>query len=379
MFGGLGEHVVELTREQVRLGHEVVVITQQSEPAVSDDEIIEGVRVIRVDNAYPSVPFVPHRLDEWAHGFALASIAAAERLARDWMPDIAHAHDWLGSTQAHIFGERHLVPLVVTFHATEFGRHQGWLASRISRVIYSREIAASRHASRIIVCSSFMQGELVHGLGADVSKIRIVANGVSRASIGTARRISQSDSRGTPFVIGFLGRLEWEKGAHHVIDSLKYLPSGEFRVEIIGSGSQLQSLQEKVDRNNLHDKVQFHGFVTAQEKQELLNNFDILVVPSSYEPFGIVALEGAARGIPLIIARTGGLVDIVPDDSFGYPLSEINGSEIAHQVQHIVATPHDAEERAGRLLDRLQAEFTWEAIAQSTDLVYSEAQGARVG
>lgn len=379
MFGGLGEHVVELTREQVRLGHEVVVITQQSEPAVSDDEIVEGVRVIRVHNAYPSVTFVQQHLDQWAHGFALASIAAADRLSQDWMPDISHAHDWLGAFQAHIFAEKHHVPLVATFHATEFGRHQGWLASRISRVIYAREIAAARHASTIVVCSSFMQGELVKGLGADLSKIRIVANGVSRTAIGTPGQMPQNDSVDSPFVIGFLGRLEWEKGVHHVIDSLKYLPTSDFRVDIVGSGSQLESLQEKVERNNLTDRVHFHGFVTAQEKQKLLNNFSVLVVPSSYEPFGIVALEGAAQGIPLIVGRTGGLIDIVPDDSCGYPMDEITGAEIAHQVERIVEDLHEARTRAARLLERLLTEFTWEAIAESTDLVYSEALGARVG
>ena len=379
MFGGLGEHVVALTRQQVLLGHEVVVITQQSEPAVSGDEIIEGVRVIRVHNEYPSVPFNQDHLDQWAHGFALASNAAADRLAHDWIPDISHAHDWLGATQAHVFAVRHHVPLVVTFHATEFGRHQGWLASRISRVIHAREITAARYASRIVVCSSYMQGELVNGLGVNQRKIRIVANGVSRASIGTSGQIPQDDSVNSTFVIGFLGRLEWEKGVHHVIDSLKFLPTSDFRVEIIGSGSQLRSLQEKVDRNNLTDRVRFHGFVTAQEKQELLSNFDVLVVPSSYEPFGIVALEGAARGIPLIIGRTGGLVDIVPDDSFGYPLDDINGSKIAQQVQLIVEDAVEARKRSARLLDRLQTEFTWEVIARSTDLVYSEALDASVG
>lgn len=381
MFGGLGEHVVELTREQARQGHDVVVITQQSEPASLKDEVVSGVRVIRVDNAYPSVRFSSQSLDQWAYGFALASFQAAEGLMEEWKPDIAHAHDWLATMQAQLVTDRYDIPHVITFHATEFGRHQGWLASRVSKVIFAREVNASRRAIRMIVCSTFMQGELAMGLGANRTNIRIVPNGVNRASIGTSKQVPQGKS---PIVIGFLGRLEWEKGAHHVIDSLKYLPAQSptdagFRVEIIGSGSQFPSLQEKVTRNGLSERVIFHGFVSAQEKQDLLNNFDVLVIPSSYEPFGIVALEGAALGIPLIIADSGGLTDIVPDDSYGYQLTEISGAEIARKVMHILQSPDDAAKRSTNLLQRLDAEFTWDAIAESTERVYREAQtlGAR--
>lgn len=376
MFGGLGEHVVELTREQVRQGHDVVIITQQSHPRSKDCESIEGVRVIRVDNAYPWVPFTQECLDQWAYGFALASLSAAEQLIEDWNPDVIHAHDWLGSTQAQIFADRHNIPHVVTFHATEFGRHQGWLASRISRVIFAREQAASHQACKVIVCSSYMRGELTHGLGVDSHKIHVVANGVSRNSSGNT---GQSIVEKTGFAIGFLGRLEWEKGAHHVIDALKHLPAENFRIEIIGTGSQLESLQEKVQRNNFKERVQFHGFVSAKEKQDLLKHLDVLVIPSSYEPFGIVALEAAAAGIPLITAQTGGLIDIVPDNSFGYQLTEINGAEIARHVLQISEHPSEAVNRSMRLMQRLETDFTWEAIVRATDFVYQQAMSLGVG
>ena len=77
MFGGLGAHVVELTREQVKQGHQVTVITQQSDPASPVSEVVQGVHVLRANNAYPHIPFSQESLDMWAHSFALGSFATA--------------------------------------------------------------------------------------------------------------------------------------------------------------------------------------------------------------------------------------------------------------------------------------------------------------
>lgn len=370
MYGGLGVHVVELTREQVRQGHQVTVITQQSDPVSPVHEVVHGVQVYRASNVYPHVSFSQNSLDDWAHGFALGSFALARDNLGTWIPDIVHGHDWIGAEQTNLFS-RHLgIPQVITIHATEFGRHQGWLATRISRIVHSRELLSIARADQVIVCSEYMKHELINSLGSDVRKISVIPNGVE---LPDSEQVFPEYQVNESFTIGFLGRVEWEKGAHHVIDALAILDDPRYRVSIIGVGSQLEELRRKVHRRGLDDFVDFFGYVSTERKRELLSRCNALVVPSSYEPFGIVALEAGMLGIPLVVSQSGGLKDIVPSSEFGYPLVQVSGQTIAQSIGDIDSDPHQADVRARKLFNRVLTVYNWGSIAQMTTRVYRAA------
>ncbi len=370
MYGGLGAHVVELTREQVKQGHEVSVVTQQSNPASPVHEVVQGVQVFRARSAYPHAAFSQNSLDDWAHGFALGSFALARDHLGSAVPNIVHGHDWVGAEQANLFSRYHDIPQVITIHATEFGRHQGWLVSRTSRIVHSRELRALAQADQIIVCSDYMKHELINSLGGDRRKISVVPNGIEPPKNGPVFPESRDNES---FTIGFLGRVEWEKGAHHVIDALAILNSPRYRVSIIGVGSQLGELQRKVHRRGLDEYVDFFGYVSPERKQELLAQCNALVVPSSYEPFGIVALESGISGVPLVVSQSGGLKDIVPSHEFGYPLVHVSGQNIALSISEIDSDPHQAGIRARKLYDRVCKVYNWASISQMTTNVYHEA------
>lgn len=370
MFGGLGAHVVELTREQVRQGNQVTVITQQSDPASPESEVVQGVRVLRVNNCYPQLPLTQESLDVWARGFALASFAAARDHLGDWVPDIVHGHDWVGAEQTQLLSHHLHIPQVITIHATEFGRHQGWLVSRISRTVHARELRAISQATRVIVCSKYMKHELVDSLGADHRKISVVPNGVDSSDSGSY--IPPKPSRDL-FTIGFLGRVEWEKGVHHVIDALALLHGCGFRLRIIGTGSQLPHLMGKIARRGLTDQVDLFGYVSSERKRELLSECNVLVVPSSYEPFGIVALEAGLAGVPLVVSRAGGLTDVIPTREFGYPLEQVTGESIAQCILEIANDPQESTRRAQNLFDRVVNVYNWASIAGLTAHVYRVA------
>jgi glycogen synthase len=370
MYGGLGVHVVELTREQASEGHEVVVVTQQSDPVSPIDEVIHGVRVLRASNYFPHVAFTPKSIDTWAHGFALGSFACARDNLGGWIPDVIHGHDWVGAEQANLLSHQWGIPLVVTIHATEFGRHQGWFVTPQSRTIHSREMRSIAQADQVIVCSDFMKQELINALGADTRKISVIPNGIVAPKGEPV--IADSRPQGS-FTIGFLGRVEWEKGAHHVIDALSALHNPRYRVSIIGIGSQLDDLRKKVHRRGLDDSVDFFGYVSIERKRELLGQCNALVVPSSYEPFGIVALEAGISGIPLVVAESGGLKDIVPSAEFGYPLRHVSGQSIAQSISDIDSDPQEAATRAHKLFERVRDVYNWKSISQMTTHVYREA------
>jgi glycogen(starch) synthase len=376
MYGGLGAHVLALTREQAKQGHDVVVVTQQSDDVETSPalELMDGVRVIRAVNADPELPLEQNTLDRWSHGFALGSFNAARLALPNWIPDIIHGHDWIAAEQSHLFSNVTGSPVVLTIHATEMGRHQGWLTSRISRIVNARELQAIRQADQVIVCSEFMKRELETSLFIQPNRVSVIPNGVNVTDFSIngypiREVITQKNSN---FIIGFLGRVEWEKGTHHVIDSLKFLPDAKFKVSVIGDGSQLVGLRQKVNRNGFQDRVKFHGKVTVEEKIRLLAACDVLVIPSSYEPFGIVALEAGAAHIPIIAASVGGLREIISDSRFGFLLEHVDGSEIAKLIREIEREPIAATQSSQELFDRINQHFTWPSIARSTELLYAQ-------
>jgi len=374
MYGGLGSHVVELSREQVQQGHEVAVITQQANPHVVEREVIEGVQVIRADNFYASVPFDADHLANWAHGFALGSLAAARAFTRTWRPHVIHGHDWIAALQTRSLAADINVPHVMTFHATEYGRHNGWLTSALSKIVYAREMHAIQSTPNIIVCSNYMKAELTNGYAGNPNRMTVIPNGVSTLTgVPANGHIEASGISSDIFTIGFIGRVEWEKGVHHILDALTLLPKDRYRLVIVGTGSQIPSLRAKIERKGLCDHVTFLGYVSSQEKTRLLSTFDAVVVPSSYEPFGIVALEAGAARVPLVTSSVGGLRDVVPNDSYGYPLDQVDGESIAAALRSIQEFPHQAGEKASRLAHRVREEFSWTSVVEKTDSLYVTA------
>ena len=128
MYGGLGRHVHALAENQAARGDEVVVITQAATGHAADD-VVNGVRVIRVARDAPDVSDWRDRFIEWTFGFNVAVARAGIALAREWRPDVVHGHDWLVAQAAVLIQEAALVPFVLTVHATESGRQGGSLAS----------------------------------------------------------------------------------------------------------------------------------------------------------------------------------------------------------------------------------------------------------
>jgi len=378
MYGGLGTHVLELTREQVRAGHDVVVVTQQSEgQSVSDSMDHNGVRVVRVSQSEPRIAFDESTFEYWSHKFAMDSFAQTRAALTDWSPDLVHGHDWIAAEQTFLSSDMWGVPSVITIHATEIGRHSGWLSSRLSKIVHARERDAVKHSGSIIVCSTAMKSELVHNLCADDNKIEVIPNGV-RTDSPAAKRVDQLRP-GHGFEVVFVGRLEWEKGVHHVIDALAVLNDSTIHFHVIGSGSQLNALSAKVARKGLSESVTFHGYLSPDKMLEVLSIADAAVIPSSYEPFGIVALELGAQGIPLIVSKAGGLRETVPTTEFGYVLTKVDGQHIAALLQEIRADRLEAQKRSESLKHRIEQEFTWSHVASETIEHYREVLGLRVG
>ena len=379
VVGGLGRHVHALAGALARAGHDVTVVTRHA-PGAPLDEVLEGVRVVRAPADPPPIPLDTANLLAWTMAFNHTLTRAALRAAGDTGFDLVHAHDWL-ATHAAVTMKDHLgVPLVATVHATEAGRHQGWLPGDLSRSIHSVETWLGSEADRVLVCSQYMRREVEALFSVPGGKIDVIPNGVdlpqwrpSPAKVAAAR----SRFAGEGPLLGFAGRLVYEKGVHHLLNALPELRRrhGEIRLVVAGDGPQRGELEAIADRLGLAHAVSFTGFVGADLGSTRAST-DAMVVPSIYEPFGLVALEAAAVGAPLAVAATGGLAEIVEPGVTGLTFAARDDGALTEAVSAQIADREGARQMAKAAKAMVRERYGWSTVAAKTAACYAEVVAA---
>lgn len=372
VYGGLGRHVHAMAREQARAGHEVVVISHvgidaDDGSAIPIDEVIEGVRVLRVVRDAPYVPFEPDTLMGWIGGLASAMTRCGLAIGRQWMPEVVHAHDWLTAHAASTIVETLDIPWVHTVHATEAGRHQGWLPNALSRSIHSIEHWAAHAADRVLVCSRHMRWEVQRLF--DMPDAQIVPNGVDASARLVDVAIRDGFCRELPGpLLVHTGRLEWEKGAHTLIEALPRIRRRIPGVQcvIAGRGSQAEALHDLARRRRVASRVRFVGWLPENNVRALVAAADAVVVPSIYEPFGIVALEAASLGTPVVAARSGGLAEFLDDDRHGWGFDAGDVAGLTDAVVACLGDPKSSATRARNARRHVLAHHGWAAISELT-------------
>ena len=383
VVGGLGRHVHALATSLVRAGHRVTVVTRHA-PGAPLEEYAEGVRIVRAPEDPPLFPLDTGNLLAWTMAFNHTLTRAALRAAENDDYDVIHAHDWLVAHTAVTLKEHLDLPLVATIHATEAGRHQGWLPEPMNKCIHSVEWWLANEAGRVIVCSEYMRWEVNRLLEIPTGRIEAVPNGVDVAAFqASSRAVIAARARfaGTGPLVGFAGRLVYEKGVQDLLAAVPRLASEHpgLRVVIAGDGPYKDDLVEVIRRHRLHQSVSFTGFLGTGQLPALIAATDALVVPSIYEPFGMVALEGAAAGAPLAVARTGGLAEIVQPGETGVTFPAKNPEALAASVGSLLADEPFARRVATRAKAMVGERYGWATIARHTAAVYDRAASEAPG
>ncbi|MEZ0342530.1 glycosyltransferase family 4 protein [Mycobacterium sp. pV006] len=377
VIGGLGRHVHHLATELAAAGHDVVVLSRR--PTGTDpmshptsDEIGEGVRVIAAAEDPHEFTFGTDMM-AWTLAMGHAMIRAGLGL-HDWRPDVVHAHDWLVAHPAVTLAEYFDVPLVSTIHATEAGRHSGWVAGPVSRQVHALESWLIRDSDSLITCSASMRDEITTLFGPELSEISVIRNGIDTHGWPFAPRRTHA---GPPELLYF-GRLEYEKGVHDAIAALARIRRSHpgTTLTVAGDGTQLQFLQDQARKHRVLKATKFIGRLEHSELLELLHRADAAVLPSLYEPFGIVALEAAATGLPLVTSSAGGLGEAVIDGETGLSHAPGDVAGLTAAVRAVLDAPEAAQQRAVAARERLTAEFAWHTVAAETAQVYLAAKRA---
>ncbi|AII04578.1 glycosyltransferase family 4 protein [Rhodococcus opacus] len=381
VVGGLGRHVHHLATELAAAGHEVVVLSRRpsgtdaaTHPTVTHIE--DGVLVVAVAEDPAHFVFGEDML-AWTLAMGHAMVRAGVALHKPgvgegWQPDVVHAHDWLVAHPAIALAEFYDVPLVSTLHATEAGRHSGWVSGRINRQVHSVEWWLANESDALITCSASMQDEVTTLYGPQLPPITVIRNGIDVTTWSFRERAPRS---GPPKLL-FVGRLEYEKGVQDAIAALPRIRRSHpgTTLSIAGEGTQFTWLYQQARTHRVARAVNFLGNLDHIELLGWLHGADAIVLPSRYEPFGIIALEAAASGTPLVASTAGGLGEAVVDGETGMSFHPGDVTGLTSAVREVLDDPAGAQQRAVAARDRLTADFDWHTVAEDTVHVYAGAK-----
>jgi glycogen(starch) synthase len=377
--GGLARHVRKLCEQLVVQGAEVHVLTRGG-GRLAARESRHGVIVHRVrepdfpkDDLDAFISWVDHMNEDMR--------AAGAELLEEIDPQLVHSHDWLVADAARRLARDAGVPWLVTVHATEYGRHQGWVDKHPQSHIHGVERRMVRDADRVITCSHYMRRHVADVFRVPATKVTAIPNGIDPSDLQPVAdlprlraRYAGPDER----LILLVGRLVYEKGFHLALDALPGLIEGlgKVRFLVAGSGTAEAELKAQAERLGLMEHGSFVGWTGDDELHSLYRIADLCLVPSIYEPFGLVALEAMASGCPCIVADTGGLREVVPGGRrVGLRFRAKDSKALGRMAETLLTD--DA------LRDRLVAEareyvlrFDWADVARQTAEVYGEVGGA---
>jgi len=372
IVGGLSRHVYHLAHGLVADGHDVTVYTR-GHPDAPPDEDDAGVRVVRTDEYPPRIAF--DDLVPWVLAFNIALLHRAEADLRDRPPDVLHAHDWLVGYAAAALKDLHTLPLVATVHATEYGRHQGHLPGQLQVLIHQVEWWLTFEAGRVITCSEYMREEVTRIFELPPDKVEVIPNGVDLKRFAPAEgaRAARAELSpdGAPLIV-FAGRLEYEKGVQTVLEALPRIDAGVpgVRFVVAGAGTHREELERRAGDLGLSERVRFEGFVDEARLRDLYGAADLVIVPSLYEPFGLVALETMACGSPVIVADTGGLREIVHHDITGLRFIPGDARSLAEVGVRLLTDRRLARRLALEAQSVLAERHSWSAVAARTAQTY---------
>ncbi len=306
IIGGISTHVYHLSRALVEKGIPVRVITCDF-PKTPAEEIIDGVLVSRVDSG--RVPESNFLL--WIYHLNSQMISKTTELFETERFDLIHAHDWVVGRAAVELKNRLGLPLISTIHATEIGRG-GSLDGEYRTKVRDIERLLVEQSDGIICCSNYMLDHIQHVLGAVKTKIRVIPNGVEASRFNNGHQpqpipTGVSEDRKT---ILYVGRIVREKGIF------------------------------------------------------------TLLLPSHYEPFGMVALEAMASRVPVVVSDVGGLSEIVEDGITGVKVPAYNPSALAEGILRVLEDRELSEQLKENAYRAVQERYRWDMIAEKTIEAY---------
>ena len=311
IVGGISRVVHDLSKKLVKDGHDVTVVTYKEGDAL-EFENDKGVKVHRIDNYM----IKPNNFIDWIMQMNFNLIAkTSEIIQKEGKFDVIHAHDWLVAYAAKTLKHAYDMPIVATIHATEAGRNSG-IHDETQRYINDTEWLLTYEATEVLVNSNYMKSQVQGLFGLPFEKINVVPNGMNTTHFNGIERdydFRRQYAMDNEKIILYVGRLVYEKGIQHLVSAMPKILEGyhDAKLVIAGKGGMIDDLRAQAAYMGLHDKIYFTGHLNSKQVQKMYKCADVAVFPSTYEPFGMVAIEAMLAGLPTVVSDVGGLNEII--------------------------------------------------------------------
>jgi glycogen synthase len=371
--GGLARHVRKLTENLPAFDVEVHVLTRGREESPSE-EVVDGVHLHRVRE-----PLRPAELGEfiaWVEHMNTDMLAAGVELGDRFDFDLVHGHDWLVSVAGDHLAKRLRAPFAVTIHATEYGRHQGWVDKHPQSHIHGIEHWMANRADQVIACSAYMRDHIADIYGIEEERVTVIPNGIDPSDLQPfdeqamrdfRARFAQPDEK----LVLLVGRLVYEKGFQVALEAMPRVIEELHGVRFLvaGSGTHERELRAQAAELGMHEHGTFLGWIGDDVLHTLYRIADLTVVPSIYEPFGLVALEAMASGCPCLVADTGGLREVVPHEDVGLRFRSRDPRSLAEVAIRVLADDELGRRLVAEAYEHVRS-FDWVDVAEQTAALY---------
>ena len=373
IVGGISRVVHDLSHRLIKDGHDVTVVTYKDgdTPYFEDDK---GVKVYRVDNYM----IHPNNFIDWIMQLNFNMISkATEIINKQGKFDVIHAHDWLVTYAAKTLKQSFNIPVVATIHATENGRNSG-IHDDTQRYINDSEWLLTYESTEVIVNSSYMKNDLQRIFGLPYEKINVIPNGINLNNFTGIDRdydFRRQYAMDNEKIILYVGRLVYEKGVQYLIGAMPKILNNyhDSKLVICGRGGMIDELRQEVHNLGIDNKVYFAGYCDSKKVQKMYKCADVAVFPSTYEPFGIVALEAMLAGVPTVVSDVGGLNEIVKHRETGMKSYAGNSNSIADSVLALLFDQKLCNTVSRNAIKEVKELYNWNKIAQDTHYVYEQA------
>jgi glycosyltransferase involved in cell wall biosynthesis len=398
IYGGLGTFATEITQKQKEFGNEITVFSLNENNSLDTHDKWNDIEVYRpktTDLTETFRLFADHELKSWGDHFKFFAdvisynTMSASQLVNQLVRkegkkfDIIDAHDWLSIPGGMISKKELDLPLVFHVHSTEVGRSVG----RGSHTIKDIEFEGGQVADGVITVSYAMKDEL-EKLGFPPDKIRVCWNGVDpnkydpkktsdEEKLQLRRNYGINDDENMIF---FVGRLVTVKGVDNLVksmpDVIKDFPNT--KLVILGIGDLEWDCKNMAEQFGIADKLIFRTeFISEPERIKHYAASDCVVLPSIYEPFGIVCTESMSMAKPTVVGATGtnGFREqIIPtgEDQNGLHVNPHSPEDISWGIKQVLQDKQKASWMGENARKRVLETFGWDSVAKRTLDIYKE-------
>ncbi|HLA96922.1 MAG TPA: glycosyltransferase family 4 protein [Anaerolineales bacterium] len=359
--GGGGRAAQDLCREMHKRGHQITVLTSNYR-GLPRQETQNGVRIVRVP-AFRRQPYKAGLLTMGA--FVLTGLWLGLSLARNWSPEVIHAHFAVPSgALAWAISRLTRTPYVLTAHLGDVPGGVPEKTSRWFRWFYPFTHPLWRDAAQVVAVSHYTRQLALNHYQRD---ILVLPNGVNLAELNPGEiRV------GNPPQIIFAGRFVPQKNLIQLINILAEIKDLRWKCVLLGDGPLRRAVEETIKARRLEARITLPGWVTPEQVIEQFQKSDVLLMPSLSEGFPVVAVQAIAMGLAVVGSQVGGLVDLVEHgkNGFLYPSDDTAGmanglSKLLCDTQLLRA----AREASRRIAHR----FDLQAVADGYEQIFDNA------